>query len=177
MNANALSRPDQIGLKVSAVFGVSGLFTSLLSLAPGAPGPLWVLLRTASLIFIVAALGIGARTAWATIPGIAAGVLGVLAGLVLMAFVLTFIFAEGFAIFAVVLLAGSSFAFYAVLLGRRHQPMRKSLSEEFATLESTSFLILASLVTLGVFVIVPLLGAVAWSLYGCSGKISGALCA
>jgi hypothetical protein len=28
-----------------------------------------------------------------------------------------------------------------------------------------------------VFAIIPLLGAAAWSLYGCSGKISGALCA
>ncbi len=55
--------------------------------------------------------------------------------------------------------------------------MRRSLSQELATLESTRLLILATLVTLGVFVIIPLLGAAAWSLYGCSGKISGALCA
>ncbi len=178
MKANAISRPDRIGLKVSAVFfGVFGLLTALLSLAPGAPGPLWLLLRTASVIFIVAAWGIGARQAWAMIPGIAAGALGVLAALVLMAFVLTFIFPVALATFAIVLLAGSSFALYAVLLNRRHQPMRRSLSEELATLESTRFLILATLVTLGVFVIIPLLGAAAWSLYGCSGEISGALCA
>jgi hypothetical protein len=67
-------------------------------------------------IFILAAWAIGAREAWATIPGIAAGALGVVAALVLMAFVLTFIFPPALAIFAIVLLAGSSFALYAVLL-------------------------------------------------------------
>jgi hypothetical protein len=72
MKANALSRPDRIGLKVATViFGAFGLLTALLSMAPGAPGPLWVLLRTASVIFIVAGWGIGAREAWAEIaqPG------------------------------------------------------------------------------------------------------------
>lgn len=59
----------------------------------------------------------------------------------------------------------------------RRAPLRRSLSQELATLESTRFLILATLATLGVFAIIPLLGAAAWSLYGCSGKISGALCA
>ena len=105
-------------------FGVVALLTVMLSLAPGAPAPVWVLLRSAAVIFIVAA-----------------------------------------------------FALYAVLLNRRHQPVRRSLSEDFATLESASFLTAATLVTVGVFVIVPLLGAAIWSLYGCGGKISGALCA
>lgn len=177
MEANAGLRSGQVGLKVSAVFfGVFGVVTALLSLAPGAPAPLWVLLRMTSVIFALAALGIGARKAWATIPGIAAGALGVLAALVVLALVPVFIFPEALGIFAIVLLAGSSFALYAVLLDRRHQPIRRSLGEEAATLLSSRLLVPGTLVVLGIFVLVPLLGAVAWSLYGCSGRISDVLC-
>lgn len=177
MEANVRMR-GPVWLKVSAVFfGVFGVVTALLSLAPGAPTPLWVLLRAAAVVLIVATVGVGTGNAWGTIPAIAAGSLGVLAALVMMALVPVFIFPEALAVFAVVLLVGSSFTLYTVVLERRRQAGRRVLIDELATLESKGFLISTALVTSCVFVIIPVLGGVAWSLFGCGGKISGGLCA
>ncbi len=71
MEANVRMR-GPVWLKVSAVFfGVFGVVTALLSLAPGAPTPLWVLLRAAAVVLIVATVGVGTGKAWGTIPAIA----------------------------------------------------------------------------------------------------------
>jgi hypothetical protein len=178
MSGGAFLKRGGIRLRISATFfGVCGLLTALLSLAPGAHPVLWVGLRTASVILVVAAVGTGARQAWATIPGLVAAGLGVLTGLVLIALVPTFIFPEALASFAVALLAGSSLALYSVLREMRRQSRRGSFGEEVATLESRRFLITAALVTPCIFVVIPLLAAVVWFLFGCTGKISGALCA
>jgi hypothetical protein len=178
MKASALSQPGRVGLNVSAVFfGIFGAVTTLLSVAPGAPAPLSILLRTAAVVLIVAAVGVGTDKTWGTIPAIAAGALGVLAALVMMALVPVFIFPEALAVIAVVVLAGSSFALYAVLLNRRRQSVRRALIDELILLESRGFLITTALATLSAFVIIPGLGATVWSLFGCGGQISGGLCA
>jgi phosphatidylglycerophosphate synthase len=148
MEANVRSRSGQVGLKVSSVFfGVFGVVTALLSLAPGAPGPLWVLLRTVAVVLIVAAVGVGADKAWASIPAIAAGALGVLAALVMMALVPVFIFPEALAGFALVLLVGSSFTLYTVIRDHRRQAGQIELIDQLILLGSRDFMIATVIVT------------------------------
>jgi hypothetical protein len=178
MKVTVLLKPNGFGLKLSAVFfAVCALVMTLLSIAPGAPAVFAIALRSTAAIFAVASIGIVGKQPWATVLGVVGGGLGVLTAVGSIALVAVFIFSEALAVFAAVLLVGSGFALGAVLLNRRRQSVRAELFDELRLLESKRFLITTAIVIFCVFVIIPVIGASVWSLFGCAGRISSGLCA
>ncbi len=172
MSNRSLASRSRLSLNGTiAFFAVCGVLLALLSLAPGAPLPIWIPLRIVAAFFILAALGLGARRSWGFTAGIVAAGSGLLASLLLLVIAPSFVVAGPLAGFAFLLLGGSGFALYSFL---------KEIRDGRNMVRITSFRS-ASLVWLALVVVVvfggfPLLGSVLWSLYGCNGTVTDVLC-
>lgn len=175
MTTNPLGARRGLERSLTVFFGAFGILAVLLSLAPGAPTLLGLSLRAVSATFLVAGLARRSRSQWATSSTVVAAALGIVAAVLMGLLILVFIFPWALAILAVVLLVGSGLGMYVAIRSRQLET-RRTLEDQLLALRSGRLLTVLT-VLLAVFVVVPLLGAIAWSSFGCGGRISASLCA